>query len=215
MKKRLLAMGIMAVCMAVEAWAQENNVKFSVNAGPQWNDNTGVVAGAEALIPFGESRWGFAPGLYWSFRNAKTENSSGNNSEEYDDKMHYLDIPLRLAVRVAGHEDGPFNLSLLFGPYIAYGLGGTSHSTIVKDGNVTKNETGAFSDEGRMKSRFDCGLNLGVSALIQQHFKVGVFSEIGLKDIYKQNSIAEELIGDLFGVTKINLGVGITVGYQF
>ena len=72
-----------------------------------------------------------------------------------------------------------------------------------------------FSSEGRLESRFDYGLNWGLSAVIQQHLKVGLFTEIGLKGIYRQNSIAEVIIGDLFGVTKINLGAGISIGYQF
>lgn len=202
--------------MAAGAWAQENNVKISVNAGAQWSSDMGAVAGADALIPFGQSRWGFEPGLYWSYRNVTSENSNNNNKEKYSDKIHYLNVPLRFAVRVAGREDGPFNMSLLFGPYVAYGLGGTSRSTITKDGNVNKDKTGAFSDEGRLRSRLDYGLNLGLNAVIKQHVKVTVFSEIGLRDIYRQNSIAEELIGDLFGgVTKINLGAGVTLGYRF
>lgn len=201
--------------MVVGASAQENGVKLSVNAGAQWNELTGAVAGLDAHIPFGQSRWGFEPGLYWSYRHRTSDHSEGGNKEEYDDKMHYLTVPLRFSARVAGSEDGPFSMSVLFGPYLAYGLGGTSRCTVTKDGQVTKAEAGAFSDEGRVSSRFDCGLNMGLSAVIKQHFKVGLFGEVGLKDIYRQNSIAEELIGDLFGVTKVNLGAGITVGYQF
>lgn len=202
--------------MTVGAWAQENNVKMSVNVGVQWSSDMGAVAGADALIPFGQSRWGFEPGLYWSYRNATSEKSENNNKEEYSDKVHYLSVPLRFAVRVAGRADGPFNMSLLFGPYVAYGLGGTSHCTVTKDGNVTKTEAGAFSDKGRLRSRLDYGLNIGLNAVIKQHVKVGLFSEIGLKDIYRPNSIVEDLIGDMLGgVTKINLGAGVTVGYRF
>lgn len=201
--------------MAGGASAQENRIKISVNAGPQWNDNTGVTAGADAFIPFGQSRWGFEPGLYWSFRNVSSDHSDNSVKEEYNDKLHYVSVPLRLAVRMAGREDGPFRMSFLFGPYLAYGIDGTSHWTITKDGRTTKGEAGAFSDEGRLKSRFDYGLNFGLNAVVNQHFKVGAFAEIGLKDIYRQNHFIEELIGDLFGVTKINIGAGVTLGYQF
>lgn len=214
MKRQLLSLALAAL-MAAGASAQENRIKISVNAGPQWNDNTGVTAGADAFIPFGQSRWGFEPGLYWSFRNVSSDHSDNSVKEEYNDKLHYLSVPLRLSVRMAGSDDGPFKMSFLFGPYLAYGIDGTSHCTFTKDGQVTKSEAGAFSDEGRLKSRFDYGLNFGLNAVIKQHFKVGAFAEIGLKDIYKQNHFVEELIGDLFGVTKINIGGGVTLGYQF
>lgn len=206
----------LATCMATGALAQENGVKLSVNVGPQWNDKTGFLAGVNASIPFGQSRWGFEPGIYYSFRNVSSDDSENNVKVECNDKLHYINVPLRLAVRVAGQADGPFNMSLLFGPYLAYGLDGKSHYTLTQDGKSNKEEPDAFSDRGRLKSRFDYGLNLGLSAVIKQHFKVGVFTEIGLKDIYRPNTMAEDLIGDLFGgITKTNLGGGITVGYQF
>lgn len=206
---------VMAAFLGTGAWAQENKAKMSINVCPQWHADLGVKAGADVFIPFGQSRWGFEPGLYWSYRNATSEHASNKNQENYNDEVHYLDVPLRLSVRLAGREESPFNMSFLFGPYLAYGLSGTSHYTITKDGNVTQGESDAFSSEGRLESRFDYGLNLGLSAVIQQHLKVGLFTEIGLKEIYRQNSIAEVIIGDLFGVTKINLGAGISVGYQF
>lgn len=214
MRKYILSL-VLAALVVAGAWAQENRVKVSVNVGPQWSSDLGVLVGADALIPFGESRWGFEPGLYWSYRNVSSDHSDNSNKEESTDKLHYINVPLRLAVRVAGHEDSPFNMSILFGPYFAYGVDGTSRCTIMKDGQTTQFEHSAFSDEGRLSSRFDYGLNLGLSAVIKQHIKVGVFTEIGLKDIYRPSTVAEDLIGDLFGITKTNLGGGITVGYQF
>lgn len=202
--------------IATSAWAQKNGIKISVNACPQWNGNLGTKIGADALIPFGQSRWGLEPGLYWSFRNVLQECSNNNSKEEYNDRVYYLELPLRVAVRLAGDETSSFCMYGLFGPYFSYGIGGTSHHDTIKDGNTIKNESGAFSDKGRMKSCFDYGLNLGFNAVIRQHVKVGVFTEIGFKDIYKQHSMVEELIGDLFGgITKINIGAGLSVGYQF
>lgn len=216
MMKKLIFSLALAACMATGASAQESNVKLSVNAGPQWNDQTGFLVGVDASIPFGESRWGFEPGVYYSFRNVSSDNSEGSVKAECNDKLHYINVPLRLSVRVAGQEDGPFKMSLLFGPYLSYGLSGKSHYTITKDGVAAKEKYDAFSDKGHLESRLDYGLNVGLSAVIKQHFKVGVFTEIGLKDIYKENSVAEDLVGDLFGgITKVNLGGGITVGYQF
>lgn len=210
--------------MTVGVWAQDGGVKISVNAGPQWSSHLGVTAGVDALIPFGHSRWGFEPGLYWSMRNTNventtkytTDNTKSTITKEYSDKTHYISVPLRVALRIVDHEDSAFKMSLLFGPYLAYGLGGTSHCTITKDGTITKSQADAFGDKGRLQSRFDYGLNMGISAVVKQHVKIRVFTEIGLKDIYKPTSVAEDIIGDLFGgITKINTNVGVTVGYQF
>lgn len=217
MKKKLFSLALAAL-MATGASAQENKVKFSINAGPQWSPATGATAGVDALIPFGQSRLGFEPGVYWSFRHYTSDKTSNGDEEKYDDKMHYLNVPLRFNVRVAGDADSPFNLSVFCGPYIAYGLDGTSRSTAIKHGTYiheVNSKTDAFGDNGRMESRFDYGLDMGLSAVVKQHLKLRGFVEIGLKDIYRQNGFAEELIGDIFGITKINIGAGITVGYQF
>lgn len=223
MNKRLFSL-VLSAFMAVGTWAQEGGVSISVNAGPQWSSHLGVTAGVDALIPFGKSRWGFEPGLYWSMRNTNventtkltTDNTKSTITKEYSDKTHYISVPLRVALRVVGHDDSAFKMSLLFGPYLAYGLGGTSHCTVTKDGAVTKSQEDAFGDKGRLQSRFDYGLNMGISAVVRHHVRIGVFTEIGLKDIYRPTSLAEDIIGDLLGgVTKVNTNVGVTVGYQF
>ena len=216
MKKRLFTLAL-AAFMAVGASAQESNTKVSVNVGPQWSSGLGVKAGADVHIPFGQSRWGFELGIYWSMRNATPEETKNDVKYEYSDKVHYIDVPLRFAAHLAGREDGPFSMSLLFGPYFSYGISGKSYCTITKDGTPTKNKVAAFGDKGRLRSRFDYGLNAGVSAVIRQHVKVSAFAEVGLKNIYRPSSWVEDVISDILfgGMTKKNIGTGITVGYQF
>lgn len=202
-------------------WAQKDHVKISINAGPQWHGGLGVKIGADVHIPLGQSRWGFEPGLYWSFRNVIKEENNNSNKEKFNDKLHYLEVPLLFSRHVAGHQDGPFNMSVFFGPYLAYGLDGTSHYTLTKDGQVTKNEANAFGSKGRLRSRFDYGLTIGANAVFKQHVKVELFTEIGCMHIYRPTSDLEDIVGDFFermtmiNVTKVNLGAGITVGYQF
>lgn len=213
--RKLLLIVMFVVLYAMGVCAQENNVKFSVNVGPQWNTNIGALVGADVLIPLGHSRLGFEPGIYWSYRSTKSNHDNDQTKEEFNDKLHYVNIPLRFAARVAESDDGAFYMSVLIGPYVAYGLSGKSHCTITEDGNVTKSEVDAFGDKGRLDSRFDYGLNFGIDAIVKQHLKISAFSEIGLKKIYKPYNFVEDLLGDIFGVTKINIGAGITVGYQF
>ena len=100
----ILSSALLAL-MTTSAWAQENDtktdewapkdhVKISINAGPQWNSSLGCLAGVDVHIPLGQSRWGFEPGLYWSFRNHTEEHTENNDKEEYNDKVHYLEVPL-------------------------------------------------------------------------------------------------------------------------
>lgn len=100
----ILSSALLAL-MTTSAWAQENDtktdewapkdhVKISFNAGPQWNSSLGCLAGVDVHIPLGQSRWGFEPGLYWSFRNHTEEQTENNDKEEYNDKVHYLEVPL-------------------------------------------------------------------------------------------------------------------------
>lgn len=212
MKKCIFSLALM-VLMAIGMLAQDNKVKVSVNVGPQWNSYTGFTAGADVAIPLG--RWRFEPGVYWSYRNRAYEQTENDVKEEYCDRLHYINIPLRLAAQLAGQADGPFSISVVFGPYISYGLGGKTLYYITKDGETSKTKTDAFGDEGDVKSRLDYGLNAGLNVVVKQHLKVGLFTEIGLKDIYRQHSILEQLLGDMTGITKVNLGAGITMGYQF
>lgn len=216
MKKHLFTLALAAL-MAMGASAQESNTtKISVNVGLQWNSGLGKKAGIDALIPFGQSRWGFEPGVYWSMRNATPEETKNDVKYEYSDKVHYIDVPLRFALHMAGREEGPFSMSLLFGPYFSYGISGKSYCTITKDGTTTKSKEDAFGDKGRLRSRLDYGLNMGVSAVIMQNVKVDVFAEVGLRNIYRPNGWVEDIIGDIFGgITKRNYGLGFTVGYQF
>lgn len=200
-----------------------SQVKVSVLVSPQFNESFGVRAGTDLNIPF-NSRWSFVPGLYWSLRNRNSYQSSerGHSNGEiykttYDfhDRAHMLTVPLRMGVRLAGKPDGNFALKLLFGPYIAYGIDGTSECIMVENGVEKQMKIGAFDANGRYRTRWDYGINCGLNVLLKQHFILGVFTEVGCRKIYNSDSVIGEILGEIFIVNKINLAAGLTFGYQF
>lgn len=198
-------------------------VKVSVLACPQYNENFGVRVGTDLDIPV-NSRWSFVPGIYWSLRNRKSDRSqeyTGSNGEinktisDFHDRAHFLTIPLRIGIRLVDNPDGDFGIKLLFGPYLAYGIDGTSKCDITKNGVKKQTETGAFDANGRYRSRWDYGINSGLHASLKKHFLLGLFVEVGCRKIYNSNSVAEDILGEIFIVNKINMAAGLTLGYQF
>lgn len=200
-----------------------SQVKVGVMVCPQFNQSFGVRVGTDIDIPF-SSRWSFVPGAYWSLRNRKSEQSGSFSTSDgegwemtstYRDRAHFLTVPLRMGVRLAGRPDGNFRLKLLFGPYVAYGMGGTSKYDLVKDGVEKHAEAGAFGANGRYRSRWDYGIKTELHMVLRQHFLIGIFEEVGFRKIYKSDSVVDDILGEIFLVNKINVGIGLTLGYQF
>lgn len=208
------------ICCLTTAMGQ---TKVSINAIPQFNEAFGIRVGADIELPL-KSRWSFLPGVYWSMRNRSStssfegwdfESADFDKTYDYTDRAHFLTIPLRMSVLVAGKRDTNFNMKIYFGPYIAYGMTGTSKCDINNDGIISTTRVGAFDSTGRYKDRWDFGNNLGVEFLLKKHLKLGLMCEFGLRKIYKEDDIVGDIIGEIFLVNKINLAFGIGVGYQF
>lgn len=198
-------------------------VKVGVLVCPQYNESFGVRIGTDLNIPV-SSQWSFVPGIYWSLRNRNSDQTNkyaGSDGEiskttfNFHDRAHFLTIPLRMGVRLAGNPDEDFGMQLLFGPYLAYGIDGTSKCSINKNGVKKRTETGAFDANGRYRSRWDYGINSGLNVSLKKHFLLGLFVEVGCHKIYNSNSVAENILGEIFIVNKINMAAGLTLGYQF
>ena len=216
-RKRVAACWLLCVLTAMTAMAQ-TQVNLVIN--PQLNEDIGLRAGAEVAIPLGD-KWSLNPGLQWSLRNRGASASKTVNDHHTDahcrDVAHFITLPLRVGARLGDTSNQRLSFSLLFGPYIAYGLGGTSRATqttIQTDIIKTKTHTGAFGADGRYKSRLDYGISMELRGTIRQHYLVGVFTEVGLRDLYRSNGILEEVVQDIFGIGKQNLALGLTLGYR-
>lgn len=193
-------------------------VKLDVVISPQINESLGARLGSNLNIPI-NSRWSFMPGVYWSLRNRLgTESSTYNGIKketEYSDHAHFVTLPLRLGLQMPCKDEDRLAIKLFFGPYIAYGICGTSKSTVNTGGLETKYEVGAFDSNGRYKDRLDYGLNYGLNILINQHYTVGIFKEFGFRKIYNTNNVIEDIVGEIFLINKINFALGLSLGYQF
>lgn len=193
-------------------------VKVDVIASPQINENISFRIGSDLNVPI-NSRWSFVPGLYWSLRNRQSTDNLNNNGtikeSEYSDYAHFVTLPLRLGIQFPLKNEDKLSIKLLFGPYLAYGICGTSKTTIKSDDGTLFKRVGAFDSDGRYKYRLDYGLSYGLNFQIKKHYLVGIFNEVGLRKIYRMNDSFEEIIGELFFTNKINFALGLTFGYQF
>lgn len=218
-RKGLFLLSVMLfICHVASA-----QIKVGVLACPQFNESSGIRIGTDLDIPL-NARWSFVPGVYWSLRNRNSythqESDYGDNvirsqSNHFRDKAHFLTVPLRASVHLAGRPNGNFTMKLLFGPYIAYGITGTSKCTSTEEDMEKHTNTGAFSADGRYRHRWDYGINGGLNMLLKRHFVLGLFMEAGCREIYNTNSRMEDVLGDIFFVNKINIAGGVSFGYQF
>ncbi len=64
-------------------------------------------------------------------------------------------------------------------------------------------------------SRFDWGFDIEVQYYIRKHYQVGLYFQSGCKKIYNPQSKAEAILGEIFKVGKINLALGLSLGYRF
>ena len=189
---------------------------ISIVAAPQLNTNIGVRAGADFDFALGKSNFSFVPGLYWSLRNCDYSASVSADGVtqaicEANDKSHWITIPLRFAYNIKKGSE-KLQTQILFGPYVAFGLGGTTTVTNKLNG-VEYGNIGSFDNNGFYDRRFDMGLNVGANFIIKKHFVVGIFGELGFLPL--GNDLSNTIGGILASAFSINLGAGLNLGYRF
>lgn len=210
---RLLLMTLMALASIV-ASAQ---VKVSAIVSPEANSYLGFRAGADFDIPISE-RLSIVPGAHWQMRHRQIEKAEhfpdGRITEsDIDTKAHFLTVPVRLGLKV--YESENLSFQFLEGLYAAYGIGGTTSTTITELGRQTETSSPAFGKGQRYRSRFDYGLNIGAKATINKHYVVGLNSEFGFKRIYDVQGGLVGAIASIIPGVSTNLSLGLSVGYQF
>lgn len=182
--------------------AQESPWRFGINAGGNFSNMTydnprtddkfglgyqfGVIA--EYHLP---KNFFIQSGL--SFANKRTEyknyhagfvvGGDGKSGDKMIFNRQYLQIPLNAGYKVSLSKD--VKLLVTAGPYVAYGIGGTSswklNNSVFGDGSKKK-ERDTFSNEGL--SRWDYGINAGTH-IEYKKIRLGLTYEWGLKDISK------------------------------
>lgn len=216
MSKRLLLLSFIFLSAIVYVSAQTKS-NLNIVVSPQLNENFSVRAGVDVDIQFNK-RWSFVPGAHWSLRSRNENGTSTVNSVtttvDYKDRSHFITVPLRCGIRINSVSNQNFALKLLFGPYLAYGIDGTSKSTEDRAGVITTKKVNAFGKEGHLCSRLDYGLNVGINGVIKQHYIIGAFGETGFRRMYEQNNLFDTFLQELFKI-KNNWAFGVTLGYRF
>lgn len=167
------------------------------------DSRTAFHAGMIVDIPLVKSLY-VQPGLFIS---SKGSSNKALASQIYGGKAEvvYRPIYLELPILASGRIDFSDNLQLQvnFGPYFAYGIGGTS--TLKANGIETE---GNFFDDDDVNA-FDMGLQVGGGLTFCKHIYLGVAYEFGLINIVDDKS------KNYYGVSAKNSNFMISLGYNF
>jgi hypothetical protein len=152
----------------------------------------GFHAGVNLQLPVAPEFY-FQPGLLFSTKGAKISTTSY--------KLSYIELPLNF-VYEALVGNGYFMLG--FGPYVAYGIGGT-------DIEFKKTVEAGDSDAIKYFKPFDAGANLFFGYELPAGLFLQLNTQLGLLDINPEDN---RIAGDNESTLK-NTGYGISLGYRF
>src|SRR4030043_1810188 len=178
---------------------------------------TGFHAGVNINIPVAPDFY-FQPGLLFTVKGAKNDffspEAKASGDYETTTKLSYIEMPLNLLYRP---QLGKGYILLGFGPYIAYGIGGTENSELLgllsyERSVKYKNTVTNFPDliENAYYRPFDAGANI----FFGYELSLGVFlqlnAQLGLLKINPEYA----WLTDSKASYK-NTGYGISIGYRF
>lgn len=178
---------------------------------------TGFHAGVNINIPVAPDFY-FQPGLLFTVKGAKNDffspEAKASGDYETTTKLSYIEMPLNLMYRP---QLGKGYILLGFGPYIAYGIGGTENSELLgllsyERSVKYKNTVTNFPDliENAYYRPFDAGANI----FFGYELSLGVFlqlnAQLGLLKINPEYA----WLTDSKASYK-NTGYGISIGYRF
>jgi len=152
----------------------------------------GFHAGVNLQLPVAPEFY-FQPGLMFSTKGAK------NSTTSY--KLSYIELPLNFVYKALVGK-GYFMLG--FGPYVAYGIGGT-------DIEFKKTVESGDSDAIKYFKPFDAGANLFFGYELPAGLFLQLNTQLGLLDINPEDN---RITGDNESSLK-NTGYGISLGYRF
>jgi len=164
-----------------------------VNGNKLENDMLiGFHAGVNLQLPVAPEFY-FQPGLMFTTKGAKISTTSY--------KLSYIELPLNFVYK-ALVGNGYFMLG--FGPYVAYGIGGTDieFKTTVESGD---------SDAIKYFKPFDTGANLFFGYELPAGLFIQLNTQLGLLNINPEDN---RITGDNKSSVK-NTGYGLSLGYRF
>lgn len=228
--KKILMLAVLTVGMMFCANAQESGfgVRASMNLSNVNNKYDGEIESGASKSEYEydfKNRIGFKigviydwglsesfyiqPGLYFTTRGAKYEDSDEDYKYEEKWNLNYLQLPILASYRIALSDNVKWHINA--GPYLAYGLGGKVKWEETYDGEKDKGDYKAFdtsdedTDGGDLK-RFDAGLSFGTGVSINK-FYIGLTYDLGLTNIADKDGWED------YKMKNRNFSIG--VGFNF
>lgn len=212
-RNRIIAVIILVIAVFLPVSAQER-MAYSIEVAPQLSLGISYRAGANLSIPL-RGKLSIDPGLFLTMynRTSSGESSKNGNSTKHERAIHgqFLQMPLRLGINNSTVHGNLFQI--LVGPYLAYGIGGNTKITEINNGAKSIRNVASFSES--FSSRFDWGFDVEFQYYIRKRYQIGLYLQTGCKKIYTPENVAEAIFSEIFIAGKINLALGVSLGYRF
>ncbi|MCM1451507.1 MAG: PorT family protein [Clostridium sp.] len=204
----------MLMILGALAAAAQNGVACGIEAAPQLSPGISYRAGANLSIPL-RGKLSIDPGLFLTMHSRTSTGESTKNgvTKKHERAVHgqFLQMPLRLGINNWTRNGNLFQI--LVGPYFAYGIGGSTKITETNNGEKSIRSVSSFAES--YSSRFDWGIDAEFKYYIQGHYQIGAYLQTGCKRIYVPDNAAEAIFSEIFIVGRINLALGLSIGYRF
>jgi hypothetical protein len=178
----------------------------------------GFHAGVNVNIPLVENFY-IQPGLLFSVKGARNNlfempvKASGDNYTTTT-KINYVEIPLNFLYRP---QVGNGYVLLGFGPYVAFGIGGSQK---FESGNLTNDQKITFQNEISLVEFIDINnayfrrLDAGANIFFGYEMPMGLFLQLNAQlGMLKINPVHSWDSGD--ETAYKNTGYGLSIGYRF
>ncbi|TFH94883.1 porin family protein [Porphyromonas levii] len=223
--KKIIFAALVSSLFAIGAMAQ-SRPGIIVSAGYQGSkvtgfDNAKMSSGARAgvaidvpVLTSGTMQLSVQPGLNFSMKGV----TYGNDKVEIRDSFFYVDLPILANLRF--DVDSRLNAFVNAGPYLAYGVGGASNSTIkpTEYYNPFEGIINQGKEIGGLRA-FDWGLQVG-AGVEYSRIMLALGTQVGFyditPDIYTLDIFGiKDILGIKAGTKNNNTSFFVTLGYRF
>lgn len=197
MKKSVLF--IMLALFSVASFSQITgwNAKVGMNVSNWTTDDlkakVGFRVGVGTEYAFNDM-WSLQPSLFFSTKGAKMDSGEmmGASAKVTINQM-YLELPVMAAARFNVAENT--NLVVSAGPYLAYGVGGKTKTTVKMGGDEAKIKFNTFGDIDKVTLEYE-----------------GKSADISINDL--ENQSGQDLSGAK-GLNRFDFGLGVGVALEY
>ncbi|MCE2616034.1 porin family protein [Phocaeicola oris] len=203
---------------------------FSTSEKVKWR--FAYKAGADVYLDiFDSDFWLFSPGIYYSRKGFNWNGAYGPESikdnvlkAKLGTYMDYIEVPFLVLYNIELFDDSDYrNISLKFGPYVAYGISSKTQMEVPEfnkfkgtfktnhfDKECTYDEAVYFNSGTPVTlpkmNRFDVGLQVGIDLRFNNHYIIGADFQYGLL-----NTVNKSFLGK----HPKNMQATLSLSYEF